>query len=615
MSKGVDFVDDEDFLRGTFDFGLTLDDGIRELVDNAIDANSTEIRIEFISNEDGELTLVVSDNGDGIPNDFGGIEGIPHVMAFGNNEIGLSSAYGSSKIGRFGFGLSQTITCLAKDKGTAYVWSRNRSNKAWRMCMYSFEDLIENNCRLPTEMEGNPPRLPMSDTGTVVVIEIRTGVKMRAGAIQTRLLKYMGRTYRKFIQAGLRMQICSTTPSSKPNWKVVNLKDPLALHPESQEAKEIGTAIEYEVEDLVFDGSNEDIGEIVDPNTDSYARIKFRLSRMSRTEVRKRLKISHVSGLKDEHEDKTLNKYGIGYEGQGFSLLREGREIHHNGTFKIYTKHAGYDYIHGEIDFPLIIDPFFNVQTNKSRHEVRADIGEAMKKHLQPSLMDAYYGHQQDGKLVKDLQKMGPSIPTAELIGKKVAPLLPQPKISDEEQNRSVILRKQMAVEEKQFFAEKIEVMSQPVRVKLSEAIEQGDDTLAGQLTLELEGFSETQREWFRRIEDRWNTSSPNRILSKDLFNREVYKMEDAGDEAHITVNTETEFYRRVYSKVSSKAHLHTLLDLMFSSLGYAEFMDGKTNEGRSLYWQRAREEVSLHIDQFVRLMPETLEEVDLNES
>ena len=172
-----------------------------------------------------------------------------------------------------------------------------------------------------------------------------------------------------------------------------------------------------------------------------------------------------------------------------------------------------------------------------------------------------------------------------------------------------------MAVEEKQLFAEKIDAMSQPIRAKLSEAIEHGNETLADQLSLELEEFSETQREWFRRIEDRWNTSSPNRILTKDLFNREVYKMEDAGDEAHITVNTETEFYRRVYSKVRSEAHLHTLLDLMLSSLGYAEFMDGKTNEGRTLYWQRAREEVSLHIDQFVRLMPDISEEVDSNES
>jgi hypothetical protein len=615
MSKSVDFVDDEDFLRGAFDFGLTLDDGVKELVDNSIDANATEIRIEFISNEAGELTLVVSDNGDGIPNSFDGIEGIPHVMAFGNNEIGMSSTSVTSKIGRFGFGLSQTITCLAKDKGMAHVWSRNTSNDTWRMSMYSFDDLIENNCRLPAEVEGNPPRLPMSETGTVVVIQIRTGVKMRAGAIQTRLLKYIGRTYRKFIQSGLRIQICTSTPSSKPNWKVVNLKDPLALHSDSQEAKEIGTAIEYEVEDLVFDGYDESIGEIVDPNTDSYARIKFRLSRMSRMEVRKRLKLSNASGLKDEHEDKTLRKYGIGYKGQGFSLLREGREIHENGAFKIYTKHAGYDYIHGEIDFPLILDSFFNVQTNKSRHEVRPDIGEAMKKHLQSSLMKAYYDHQQDGKLVKDLQKIGPSIPVAELIGKKVAPLLPQPRISDEEQNRSENLRKQMAVEEKQFFAEKIEAMSHSVRLKLSEAIEQGDNSLADRLSLELEGLPETQREWFRRIEDRWNTYSPNRILTKDLFNREVYKMDDAGDEAHITVNTETEFYRRVYSKVSSKAHLHTLLDLMFSSLGYAEFMDGKTNEGRALYWQRAREEVSLHIDQFVRLMPEALEEVESNES
>ena len=35
------------------------------------------------------------------------------------------------------------------------------------------------------------------------------------------------------------------------------------------------------------------------------------------------------------------------------------------------------------------------------------------------------------------------------------------------------------------------------------------------------------------------------------------------------------------------------------------EFVDGKTSPEKSGYWSRAREEVSLHAEQFVRVMPE----------
>lgn len=615
MGEGVDFVDDEDFLRSASDFGLTIDDGVKELVDNSLDANSSEIRIELHNDDSGNITLIVSDNGDGIPTSFDGVEGIPHVMAFGNNEVRISSTNKSSKIGRFGFGLSQTITCLAKEKGNAYVWSKNKENASWRMCHYSFSDLIENQCKLPMEYSGTPPRLTFTETGTMVMIEIRTGVKMRVGSIQNRLLKYMGRTYRKFLEKGLTIKICTSTPSSKPNWKSVHLKDPLALNPESEEALAIGLAEEYLVEDFIFDGTNEDLGEIIDPVTGSYARIEFRISRMSRAKVRRNLKLNSSVLLKDDNEDKTLRKYGIGSLGQGFSLLREGREIAESGTFGIYKKHPGYDYIHGEINFPLILDQFFSIQTNKSRYNVRKDLQDALKIHLKEIHQAAYNDHQKDGfisDLVKDIE---PRIPTAEVIGKKVAPLLPKPQISEKEQEKALELRKEISAKELKKFSEKMKPKISEVENRLESAINEGNEGLIEQLKYDLDVLSETQKEWLARIDSRWETSSPNRIFVDDLFNKEVYQVIDGGDEAHLTVNSETEFYKRIYSTIKQNAHLHTLIDLMLSSLGYAEFIDMKTNPERGMYWQIAREEVSLHIDQFVRIMPVKAEEVSEDES
>ena len=98
--------------------------------------------------------------------------------------------------------------------------------------------------------------------------------------------------------------------------------------------------------DMIFDGSNDDLGQVIDPKG-LPAIIKIKLSRMSKTEVRRKLKLTSAPGTKSDEEDKT-EKYGIGNTGQVFFI--KGREIHDNGTFGI-LRNTGYDYIHGEIDF------------------------------------------------------------------------------------------------------------------------------------------------------------------------------------------------------------------------------------------------------------------------
>ena len=53
-------------------------------------------------------------------------------------------------------------------------------------------------------------------------------------------------------------------------------------------------------------------------------------------------------------------------------------------------------------------------------------------------------------------------------------------------------------------------------------------------------------------------------------------------------------------------------MDMMLLSLGYAEFIDVKTDDTeKAAYWRKAREEVSIHAEQFVRIMPEENKEGD----
>ena len=162
MTDRVRFVEDADFLRASFSFGITFDDGVRELVDNSIDAGAQNIWVQIISMDNDRIRIIVADDGEGFPTTFTDIsgdvrQGIPYAMAFGGRIGEVFSKEAHRNIGRFGFGLSQTITCLARERGGAEVWTRNEENEDWRWSYYAFEDLIEHNCLLPNESTAPNP--------------------------------------------------------------------------------------------------------------------------------------------------------------------------------------------------------------------------------------------------------------------------------------------------------------------------------------------------------------------------------------------------------------------------------------------------------------------------
>ena len=98
---------------------------VRELVDNALDAGATEIII-IVQTTQNALHLIVEDNGVGIPDTLeeegSTYQGIPYVMSFGGAKNFMKRSKG--EIGKFGIGLSATITCLTREFGRATVWSR-----------------------------------------------------------------------------------------------------------------------------------------------------------------------------------------------------------------------------------------------------------------------------------------------------------------------------------------------------------------------------------------------------------------------------------------------------------------------------------------------------------
>lgn len=599
--RKVPFVDDEDCLRGFFDLGLSLDDGVRELIDNALDANAKNIWILFDPTQGTRLHLIVGDDGDGIPDtvedEFGDHQpGIPFVMAFGAGKNIMPSKKGA--IGIFGFGLSSTITCLAKDVGQATVFSKNQGNEQWRCSKYQFEDIIDNDCKLPNEFMENLPFLPPGETGTVVDIELHETEDARPNAHLKRLLSTLGRTYRRKLAEGISITIAVL--GKNENHRAIEITDPLVLNPKARETKVLGQAIEYNVPDIVFDEDN-DFGCIIDPNTNEPARIQVRLSLIPRTLALKRLE-DELKGKDGIDRQKILNKYGIGYDHQGFSLLREGRELATAKTFGIYAKHNMYNYMHGEIDFPTCLDALFDIQTNKSQYHVSRKMKDVFVKHIKP-YTDQIFA---DTRQAQEHQKIEADDiayqPKAEQIAQRIRPLLPQVNVTQEEKKKGEEIR----AAQRDIFIKAAKDAAEPTLEVLRQGIERATEGAEKEEAEAAMADAEAQLEaMIERIRRRWDPITGIRILEESLGEAELYAVRDAGDEAHIVVNTDTLFHELIYAEVKSDDSLRGLLDIMLATIGYTEYFDRHIeDEMLPHYWTRVRQEVSLNAEQFVKAMP-----------
>jgi len=597
MTEPVAFVNDPEFLRSAFDFGLTLDDGVRELVDNALDAQATNIQVIIKTTKDA-LHLIVQDNGEGIPDmieDEGEqFQGIPFIMSFGAGKNFMPRKKGD--IGRFGVGLSATITCLTREHGWASVWSKNAGNQDGRQVTYRFSEVVENGCHLPAEQTAPSPTLSDDPIGTVVEIVLNDSAHMRPGAVQTRLLQYMGRVYRQSLAQGVEITIIAISAKGSPSAKKVHLRDPLALMPDSMEVKDLGEAKSYDIPNLVIE-------DIIDPETGKPAEIKFRLSFMNPISVRRTLGLPLTGSFGQSfHPDNLLKKYGIGYEGQGFNLLREGREVGANNSYGIYSKGSNYNYMHGDIDFSAALDGHFGVQANKSRISVNHNMQKMLKNHLSDFIAKVSKDFHSSSRISSNLREHALAEPIAETIAKRIKSVLPEPRLTPEERTEAEKMREDL---KKALQAQVEEEMSPLVEAAQQSVNNAGTSGERDAAELELALLQERVADHIERIEQRFKTSSPTRLFFKSLHSNDLYAVEDRGDEAHITINQDTVFYSDVYSVIEKAPHLRVMVDVMINTLGYAEFLSIKHGQDdKPLFWERARAEVSLHANTFVKAMP-----------
>ena len=406
---------------------------IYEVVDNSIQAHAKEIKLKFkMSTPQGKhkprpVCIAFGDDGHGMDSDT-----LQHCLA-----IGYSNRYDDRKgIGRFGVGMTMGAINVC-DK--IEVYSREKQGN-WR---YTFLDNsgIDNDTDPflhPVEQKNLPSEYKdlVGDYGTLVVwskIE-RIDSEFELDELKHRL----GRIYRKFIGEEI---IKDGKPTKNNNLRkifmddgsnnvLVTAHDPLYAtknpkFPDDDRATlQPEHVFEHQVHVVDSPSSGERKGKIV-----------IRTSMLPES-WRKGQKNAHLKGYggssKFNNERRVL-------ENQGFSILRNGREVYYGpmSRFSPVTKPA--DRFWGcEIDFDPVLDHWFSVKNIKIGARPLKELRDILQQKLQSSIINNFRKMLDEGWADEDQKKqeaeIGPfqSHASTENEIKEICPPL-QPTISPEE--------------------------------------------------------------------------------------------------------------------------------------------------------------------------------------
>ena len=589
------FVSSKDFLKSARDMGIGVEEGVYEIVDNALDAGAVNIWIEIEKKADGNFRFIFSDDGFGISKehiDDQGIkhQGIPYVLTYGGR---IPNPHRPEPIGKFGFGLSQTASCLSS---RTEVYTKADGDEQWRFSYYDFKELADSDCVLPDETLRQPPWLMLPESGTIVVMEdVDQADYVQPNAIVAMLLKNLGRVYRMFLANG-----CNITISHGKSEKQVKISDPLVQLEDSLEVAALGgPSIDYGEVIITFDKSNP-LGEIIDSETGEPAECAVVFKRLGIETVKTALGLPLVG----QGDKKKMSKWNINPKGQGFSVLRNGREIRSGESLGLFTKHPEYNHFRAQIAFSEALDGLFNVRTNKSRFSLDVELRTLLKERLSHKIDAIKSDTKAETKQLNSKERKG-TIPVAEIIAADVKHMLSKPRITDAERQQG----KQEVEQKIARLVAKIEQQSDATVKKaeslLSMAKKHGEQSAIATAELNLKVTKEAAVKEVATIKQRFAFDSNCRKFTDVVGTGGLFELKARGDHAWITINTATEFYSRVYSLAEKDANLESLLDLMIFSIAWSEHVDSHDQKPN---WEHIRREISAQAEIFVGSMANLIE-------
>lgn len=349
----------------------SVENGLGEIVDNSVEAGASEIRVYFTrklkrvgKKEIEEIDkIIILDNGTGMS---------PVILAK-CLVLGCSmreQKNGKLGIGKFGVGMTLGSISLARH---VEVYSRDTVNGAF---YYTYIDLDEINKEsretVPAPVEKNIPDeyadFFEGHSGTMVVLSNcdrmdGSGKKTNPSEMSGLIATYLGRTYRKFIEAGLKLYL---------DGRQVFLHDP-----------------------LYYSGPTQfDTREKQDPKADLYSTSTIDLPIPGRegetasvtiriTLLPKEWRLNIGDGGKAEARKRKID------QNEGVSILRANREVLYDKVpYLIGLKKGQFSYQENdrwwgcEISFPPELDEYFQVRYIKRGAEPIGSLKDRLKEQL-----------------------------------------------------------------------------------------------------------------------------------------------------------------------------------------------------------------------------------------
>jgi len=367
---------------------------ICEIVDNAQQANATEIKIDFEweAHPDGgryAKKSIFIDNGDGMDE-----KTLYNYLILGESEKKMLN----NGIGKFGVGATLAGISTAKHID---VFSKQKGG-TW---MYTYLDVdeIESNGDdggIPKPVEKDPDKELMEnlDCGTIVIwsdVDVIEEALLEQNLFPPNpitsikqlhndeiLSSELGRIYRKFI-----------TPERWENGKLETNKNPITITIQRQKVEP------YDPIYATYNPKTDD----TDMPVLKHASHPIRFGRAS---AKMQITTSYFpeSWWVDEYRagNAVMNRdRKIGSRNEGFSLVREGREIffgtipypsfyindpgpeRHAHSWKEQDRWIGY-----EIEFSRDADDIFNIQTNKSKLDMRKLMRQELSKKISNTIVN-----------------------------------------------------------------------------------------------------------------------------------------------------------------------------------------------------------------------------------
>ncbi|MER6279770.1 ATP-binding protein [Streptomyces sp900105245] len=345
----ADIIKVDTALKSMRDSGFDLTAAIGEPIDNSIEAGASQIQVltTFGPKRATIDEIAIVDNGRGIKHDI-----LAHVLS-----MGYSTRYGQrGSLGRFGVGMKLAGLSLGR---RIDVYTKQASDNTIRHCYLDLDEVStgeQTHIRAhevdawPTAYAAamvTPDGTPL-DSGTLVIygkIDRLTSGGHYATSLDEKLAElrtFIARTYRKFLDQGLAIQLNTTT---------ITLLDPLFRLDNPRIARnypkeDVQGVLIDEADIPIADGHNIHVTVTIAP-------VQFRWR-------------EGEGGSKDR-DGRDIREFQIPDSAGKISMVRNNREINYDIVARLLP--SGVDkvdrYIGIEVAFPAELDEFFQVRNVK----------------------------------------------------------------------------------------------------------------------------------------------------------------------------------------------------------------------------------------------------------